>query len=175
MRIRNELPIVEGRAIPKERRNEGGGVGTGGEPTAGGGSHQELNRDQEPKRQMKRGEVNSRNYQFFARLASVRGDGRDPQGLPDDVSEMVQMFADGWAGDGHSHSWLSASDFADDYYGVEAIESGEEEPMTEYHQNTLSVDKNYAVLQFLQEMCGVSGIADVTQANEFRFVFWFDN
>ena len=63
MRIRNELPIVEGRAIPKERRNEGGGVGTGGEPTAGGGSHQELNRDQEPKRQMKRGEVNSRNYQ----------------------------------------------------------------------------------------------------------------
>jgi len=119
--------------------------------------------------------VNSRNYELFARLASVRGDGRDPQGLPEDVSEMVQMYADGWAGDGHSHSWLSASDFADDYYGVQAIESGEEEPMTEYHQNTLKVDKNYAVLQFLQEMCGVSGIGEVTQANEFRFVFWFDN
>ena len=119
--------------------------------------------------------VNGRNYQLFARLASVRGDGRDPQGLPDDVSEMVQMYADGWSGDGHSHSWLSASDFADDYYGVEAIESGEEEAMTEYHQNTLKVDKNYAVLQFLQEMCGISGIADETQANEFRFVFWFDN
>jgi hypothetical protein len=119
--------------------------------------------------------VNSRNYALFGRLASVRGDGRDPRGLPEDVSEMVQMFADGWSGDGHSHSWLSASDFADDYYGVEAIESGEEEPMTEYHQNILQVDKNYAVLQFLQEMCGVSGIGEVTQANEFRFVFWFDN
>jgi hypothetical protein len=119
--------------------------------------------------------VNSRNYALFGRLASVRGDGRDPRGLPEDVSEMVQMFADGWSGDGHSHSWLSASDFADDYYGVEAIESGEEEPMTEYHQNTLQVDKNYAVLQFLQEMCGISGIGEVTQANEFRFVFWFDN
>jgi len=119
--------------------------------------------------------VNNRNYALFGRLASVRGDGRDPRGLPEDVSEMVQMFADGWSGDGHSHSWLSASDFADDYYGVEALESGEEEPMIEYHQNILQVDKNYAVLQFLQEMCGVSGIGEVTQANEFRFVFWFDN
>jgi hypothetical protein len=117
--------------------------------------------------------VNSRNYELFARLASVRGDGREARGLPDGVSEMVQMYADAWEGDGHSHSWLSASDFADDYYGIQVLE--EDEPMLEYHQNTLQVDKNYAVLQFLQEMCGVSGIGEVTQANEFRFVFWFDN
>lgn len=117
--------------------------------------------------------VNGRNYALFAQLASVRGGGREPRGLPDDVSEMVQMYADGWSGDGHSHSWLSASDFADDYYGVQSIE--DDEPMTDYHQNTLKADKNYAVLQFLQEMCGVSGIGDMTQANEFRFVFWFDN
>ena len=117
--------------------------------------------------------VNSRNYELFARLASVRGDGREARGLPDDVSEMVQMYADAWEGDGHSHSWLSASDFADDYYGIHVLE--EDEPMLEYHQNTLQVDKNYAVLQFLQEMCGVSGIGEQTQANEFRFVFWFDN
>lgn len=117
--------------------------------------------------------VANRNYELFARLASVRGDGRDPQGLPDDVSEMVEMYANAWEGDGHSHSWLSASDFADDYYGIQVL--GKDEPMTEYHQNTLTVDKNYAVLQFLQEMCGVSGIGDQTQANEFRFVFWFDN
>jgi hypothetical protein len=117
--------------------------------------------------------VNSRNYELFARLASVRGDGREPRGLPEDVSEMVQMYADGWSGDGHSHSWLSASDFADDYYGIQVLK--EDEPMLEYHQNILQVDKNYAVLQFLQEMCGVSGIGEQTQANEFRFVFWFDN
>jgi len=117
--------------------------------------------------------VNSRNYEFFARLASVRGDGREARGLPDDVSEMVEMYANAWEGDGHSHSWLSASDFADDYYGIQVLK--EDEPMLEYHQNTLSVDKNYAVLQFLQEMCGVSGIGEQTQANEFRFVFWFDN
>lgn len=118
-------------------------------------------------------EVNSRNYELFARLASVRGDGRDPRGLPDDVSEMVEMFAQSWEGDGHSHSWLSASDFADDYYGVKVLE--EDEPMTEYHQNTLQVDKNYAVKQFLEEMCGVPMVGDHDQANDFRFVFWFDN
>lgn len=118
-------------------------------------------------------EVNSRNYELFARLASVRGDGREPRGLPDDVSEMVQMYADVWSGDGHSHSWLSASDFADDYYGIQVLQ--EDEPMLEYHQNVLKADKNYAVLTFLQEMCGVSGIGEQTQANEFRFVFWFDN
>lgn len=117
--------------------------------------------------------VNSRNYTLFAQLASVRGGGREPRGLPDDVSEMVEMFAQSWEGDAHSHSWLSAVDFADDYYGVQSIE--DEEPMTEYHQNMLEVDKNYAVLQFLEEMCGVSMVDSGCHSNEFRFVFWFDN
>ena len=117
--------------------------------------------------------VANRNYTLFGQLASVRGGGREPRGLPNDVSEMVQMFADGWEGDGHSHSWLYADEFADDYYGVQSVE--DDEPMTDYHQNTLKVDKNYAVLEFLQEMCNVAGVGDSTQANEFRFVFWFDN
>jgi len=117
--------------------------------------------------------VANRNYTLFGQLASVRGGGREPRGLPNDVSEMVLMFSDAWEGDGHSHSWLSASEFADDYYGVQSVE--DDEPMTDYHQNTLKVDKNYAVLEFLQEMCNVAGVGDSTQANEFRFVFWFDN
>lgn len=117
--------------------------------------------------------VNSRNYVLFGRLASVRTDGREPRGLPDDVSEVVEMCAQSWGGDAHSHSWLSAVDFADDYYGVQSIE--DDEPMTEFHQNMLGVDKNYAVLQFLEEMCGVSMVDSNCHSNEFRFVFWFDN
>jgi hypothetical protein len=117
--------------------------------------------------------VNSRNYTLFAQLASVRGGGREPRGLPDDVSEVVEMFADGWGHDAHSHSWLSAVDFADDYYGVQAIE--DDEPMTDYHQNILKADKNYAVLEFLREMCNVTGVGEEARAGEFRFVFWFDN
>ena len=117
--------------------------------------------------------VSDRNYELFARLASVRGDGREPRGLPEDVSEVVEMFADSWAGDAHSHSWLSAVDFADDYYGVHALE--EDEPMTEYHQNTLTNNKSYAVKQFLREMCNVAGVGDSANVDEFRFVFWFDN
>jgi hypothetical protein len=118
-------------------------------------------------------QVGSRNYALFGRLASVRGSGREPQGLPNNVSEVVQIAAEAWEGDAHSHSWLSASDFADEYYGVYALE--EDEPMTEYHQNTLKVNKNYAVLLFLQEMCNVAGVEDSEQADKFRFVFWFDN
>lgn len=62
-----------------------------------------------------------RNYNLFAILADVRN-GRgfagvktgagfnpisEPRGLPDDVTPEVGLEAAGWAGDGHSHSWLT--------------------------------------------------------------------
>lgn len=51
-----------------------------------------------------------RNYDRFARLAGVRGDGPEPRGLPSDVSASTQMLVDEWGDDGHSHSWLPLSE-----------------------------------------------------------------
>ena len=55
--------------------------------------------------------VNNRNYRFFAALAGVRGDGPEPRGLPPDVSDYVQYESDDYGVDGHSHSWMMASEF----------------------------------------------------------------
>jgi len=52
-----------------------------------------------------------RNYELFELLAGVRGTPInavfEQRGLPNDLSEMLKSAADQWAGDGHSHSYLS--------------------------------------------------------------------
>lgn len=69
----------------------------------------------------------SRNYNLFAILADVRngrgfagvktGEGFNPisppRGLPDDVSPEVGKEAVRWAGDGHSHSFLTVEELLD--------------------------------------------------------------
>ena len=66
-------------------------------------------------------------YDLFAILADVRngygfagvttGSGfvpiSAPRGLPANVSSEVKTFAEGWDGDGHSHSWLTLKELLD--------------------------------------------------------------
>lgn len=52
-----------------------------------------------------------RNYELFAALAGVRGEGPDPRGVPDNVSDMVKLAIEQWDGDGHSHSYCSLDEF----------------------------------------------------------------
>lgn len=52
------------------------------------------------------GDGELRNYERFAKLAGVRGDGPVPRGLPPDISETVAYHAKNWEMDGHSFSWL---------------------------------------------------------------------
>lgn len=52
-----------------------------------------------------------RNYELFADLAGVRGEGPDPKGLPEDVSPLIARSADEWDCDGHSHSYCSIEEF----------------------------------------------------------------
>lgn len=65
-----------------------------------------------------------RNYNLFAILADVRngsgfagcdtGDGfspiSEPKGIPEDVCSFIQSESDGWAGDGHSHSYFTVEE-----------------------------------------------------------------
>jgi hypothetical protein len=55
--------------------------------------------------------MQGRNYEFFAKLAGVRGEGPEPKGFPDDASELAVMDSAGWGSDGHSHSWCSFDEF----------------------------------------------------------------
>lgn len=58
-----------------------------------------------------RDRAKERNYELFAKLAGVRGEGPDPRGMPDDISDMGRMLMDQWGGDGHSHSWCTAEEW----------------------------------------------------------------
>lgn len=51
-----------------------------------------------------------RNYQLFAKLAGVRGEGQDPKGLPNDASDLTLMLLSDCS-DYHSHSWVSAREW----------------------------------------------------------------
>lgn len=60
----------------------------------------------------------NRNYRLFSKMAGVRAHEDDdppiaqPRGLPEGLSFTTQFDADRWGIDGHSHSWLSATELA---------------------------------------------------------------
>ena len=119
--------------------------------------------------------LNRRNYQFFGALASVRGDGEEPRGLPIDVSDLVEEESHGWAMDGHSHSWMYADEFISIYNKV-WLEPNEDEPLDQYSRRLLTDGKDEAVLEFLRTMCNPLVInLEQDNADDYRFVFWFDN
>lgn len=120
-----------------------------------------------------------RSYSFFAKLAGVRGEGPDPNGVPDDASDMSVAFIERWGSDGHSHGHLPAIDFVTRYLLTEY----------EYHQEHGDVDvqkrrDGLAKLFALRIEDPVK--FEVTVMNmvdrwwsddtpQMRFVFWFDN
>ena len=57
------------------------------------------------------GRLGRRDYEFFGRLAGVRRDGPDPNGVPPDASVMTQRVVARWEGDGHSHGHMSLREF----------------------------------------------------------------
>ena len=57
------------------------------------------------------GRLGRRDYDFFARLAGVRGDGPKPNGVPSDASVMTQRVVARWEGDGHSHVHMTLREF----------------------------------------------------------------
>lgn len=65
-------------------------------------SDKEANRDQESGLP-----AVGRDYRLFAALASVRGKGRKPKGLPIDVSPHVKAFAAMGGKEMHDHSYCS--------------------------------------------------------------------
>jgi hypothetical protein len=55
----------------------------------------------------------TRNYNFFADLAGVRGQGSEPKGLPRDVAKKILDQSGCYGIDGHSHSFEYLQDFSD--------------------------------------------------------------
>jgi hypothetical protein len=94
-----------------------------------------------------------RNYDRFAALAGVRGEGPEPRGIPEDASDTTKYLVDLWGSDGHSHSWLPAKKAAEIFLATDRTKTQEE--------FRAKFPKNY----YLE----IEGTA------EHRLIFWFDN
>ena len=68
----------------------------------------------------------NRNYELFAKLAGVRGDGPEPKGLPDDASPLTLMKLSEENDDLHSHTWWMLEQalplFAAPHLGAQLLE-----------------------------------------------------
>lgn len=104
-----------------------------------------------------------RNYELFALLAGVRGGGPEPKGMPSDASPLAQMEADSWGGDGHSHSYCSAVEFAQAY-----IKTLNEEEKLTYITKKITEDEEPAAMLANQ-------LFSIEKPELHRIVFWFDN
>jgi len=134
-----------------------------------------------------------RNYELFAALAGVRGDGPDAKGLPDNVSDLIRLAAEQWDGDGHSHSYYSLDEFEEilkqtcdyldwsdkcetafwewndyDYHGKD----GKSKPPQDYVTLINYCRKLQKEVSQIDDIL-LGGQAGTTA--EIRIVFWFDN
>lgn len=103
-----------------------------------------------------------RNYMLFGLLAEVRSKvslAFTARGLPDDVSEQIQLESNEWDSDGHTHSWLDLRELHEKQ--TELLLSSEQ----------LTQECLTCLQKFLGEL---EWPKDVSPQN-CRIVFWFDN
>ena len=110
------------------------------------------------------GRLGRRDYEFFARLAGVRGDGPEPNGVPPDASVMSQRVVARWEGDGHSHGHMSLREFVkrkilDDNTLAKAAKS--------------KLQGGDPIAEYLGDCVDESN--DITLDDNTRVVYWFDN
>lgn len=105
--------------------------------------------------------VSGRNYKFFASLAGVRGDGPEPNGVPDDASDLALVDIEGWGGDGHSHGHCGFDEF--------------------YTKHMMTTDSSLYKKLVVEKLKGETSILDrlfwenEEERAKYRFIFWFDN
>lgn len=141
-----------------------------------------------------------RNYEVFAALAGVRGEGPDPLGLPDDVTDKVKAESDRWGDDGHSHNYNSLEEFTQiirDLYNSPEYRSfgstgfkDDAVPKAFYSSNAFDPNEyrgmNYEtliayckeqVIKFKLELEAEAMLLDqpINTNVECRLVYWFDN
>lgn len=107
--------------------------------------------------------MNQRNYDFFARLAGVRGEGPEPKGVPPDASELARLMVDNDGPDGHSHSWDTLEDFIRAW-----LLSLQDEVVASAVEKQLQ-GKDRDLILYL------AGVWDWDELTNYRVVYWFDN
>jgi hypothetical protein len=123
-----------------------------------------------------------RNYTLFAQLAGVRGSSRrglEPRGLPDNISEPVELSATAWDLDGHSHSYVSLDEFKKVLktlpfsFELTGIDPFHTVPYT-YAESTYADIVKYCD-DYVYKLTVDNILLDNPTPPQCRLVFWFDN
>lgn len=113
----------------------------------------------------RRAVFSERNYDFFAKLAGVRGNGPAPRGIPNDISDLTRAELRWFREDGHSHSWASLLEFTEAWLSACDIH-----PWTgEWVKEKLLMNGVSPMVYWL------SGWNISEHGYEYRVVYWFDN
>ena len=110
------------------------------------------------------GRLSRRDYGFFARLAGVRGDGPEPNGMPPDASVMTQRVVARWEGSGHSHGHMTLREF------VKRKIISDETVAKAAKSKLQGVDP---IAEYLGDC--VNDYDGITLDDNTRVVYWFDN
>jgi hypothetical protein len=111
-------------------------------------------------------DAKSRNYELFAKLAGVRGDGPEPKGVPDDASDLSVFAVSTYGEDGHSHSWCDAKEFVAAY--VETLPAN-------HHMQKQWLSDLLESQNAWKAGCGEMLFGYMDDDAEYRVVFFFDN
>jgi len=114
--------------------------------------------------------VEDRNYDLFASLAGVRGEGPHPKGIPDDIAPLTAGWIDSWGGDAHSHSWEYADVFVEKYM-EHSLPKEVIAQIAELRMNSeITSVWEYVLDRFIHCMP-----TNIESPDRWRFIFFFDN
>lgn len=113
-----------------------------------------------------------RNYEFFADLACVRGEGEyQERGLPDNVSSLFLNYVESWGIDGHSHSYLYADEFIPLYVKHKFTQNEKAEHAVNRIEGISSVETFHLIMEKHFNIT----TREEDNPRDYRFVFFFDN
>jgi hypothetical protein len=117
--------------------------------------------------------VGGRDYNFFAALAGVRGEGPIAKGMPDDAAPLTMEHWHSWYSDAHSHSWYSAREFVPIFMAHWL----REEERAQLVADSLAGHPISLTTKVLTHYLGIDVpyVNDQPDVDAIRFVFWFDN
>lgn len=116
--------------------------------------------------------IECRNYEFFADIACVRGEGEyQERGLPKDLSPLAESIVQSWGIDGHSHSYLYADEMIP-LYIKHCLTDDEKSKLITDRINGLSSIQTFHLI--MERHFNVTTIEE-DNPQDYRFVFFFDN
>lgn len=111
-----------------------------------------------------------RNYQRFAALAGVRGEGPEPKGLPPDLSIGAKMHHDPWGADAHSETWYPLVTACLIFANTDWLDTAEDRA----ERNTELNEAEKHLVHWSYRYFGID-VYRLKECEDYRVIMWFDN